>query len=386
MKIKLLTLLSIISIMPIGNVAAQTPQEGETLDGKTFYLYNTAQRAYVNVDNEGNLSLGSSGTPVTLTSAATRGGQYVMVTTNGTRLLAQVDGEVKAVAQSEDCSWKVQVKGEGYALACRMAENGVYGYMGWNVDENRLETTPLQPGDTYAEALWQLRSADTPATQEVVFTEDATTYTRPQTDGAVTVKLKTTLAIDQWNALCLPFALDQAALTTAFGNEVKVAVCTGDDEKALLFTSTQNVKAGQPCLIRPVKGAVEGYYEFYNITSFAAQPTDSKHSFYTLKGSFVQAELRQGYLIGNNYMVDFVTQPITMKAFSAVVSEEESRGMLQQWLLDGQGSGIADVEDMRRGNGSVYNLNGQKVAHENVDINLLPKGVYVVNGKKYVKQ
>lgn len=50
------------------------------------------------------------------------------------------------------------------------------------------------------------------------------------------------------------------------------------------------------------------------------------------------------------------------------------------------GTGIGEIEqDKEAGNGVVYNLQGVRMA-ENADMSRLPAGIYIINGKKFVKQ
>lgn len=53
-------------------------------------------------------------------------------------------------------------------------------------------------------------------------------------------------------------------------------------------------------------------------------------------------------------------------------------------LEDDTTTGIAQVENTRKADGKVYNLNGVQVGTAET-FNTLPKGIYIVNGKKVVK-
>ena len=50
--------------------------------------------------------------------------------------------------------------------------------------------------------------------------------------------------------------------------------------------------------------------------------------------------------------------------------------------IDGETTGINNIETETTVNGKVYNLNGQYVGNS---LNGLKKGIYVVNGKKVIK-
>ena len=50
--------------------------------------------------------------------------------------------------------------------------------------------------------------------------------------------------------------------------------------------------------------------------------------------------------------------------------------------IDGETTGINNIETEATVNGKVYNLNGQYVGNS---LNGLKKGIYVVNGKKVIK-
>ena len=44
----------------------------------------------------------------------------------------------------------------------------------------------------------------------------------------------------------------------------------------------------------------------------------------------------------------------------------------------------ADIDATAINTGKIYNVNGQVVSNDSTDLNSLPKGIYIVNGRKYV--
>lgn len=59
-----------------------------------------------------------------------------------------------------------------------------------------------------------------------------------------------TIAADTWNTIVLPFAMTNAQLTEAFGDNVKVAALASGDEETLNFNTVTATAANQPYAIK----------------------------------------------------------------------------------------------------------------------------------------
>lgn len=101
-----------------------------------------------------------------------------------------------------------------------------------------------------------------------------------------------------------------------------------------------------------------------------------------------EAESGSYYLTAGNTIKKFIPGS-TMKAFHAYfIPNKPNAAMARSISIDGMTTAIEDVE---WGDGNpfltptdnrIYNLKGQMVGN---DLELLPKGLYIVNGKKVIK-
>lgn len=67
-------------------------------------------------------------------------------------------------------------------------------------------------------------------------------------------------------------------------------------------------------------------------------------------------------------------------AMGSKESDDNSTTVIEGIEMDSEGNIITTLE-----NGKVYNVNGQVVADDSKSFSSLPSGVYIINGKKYIK-
>lgn len=224
--------------------------------------------------------------------------------------------------------------------------------------------------------------------------------------GKVDIIVKRTINANEWSTLCLPFDMNEAQLKTAFGDDVELAVFhsyekenTGDDVTELtVYFDDANIAeyglyANYPYIIRTSK----------DITTFEVTAEIDPDE----KGAIAKYEVKQGpktevhgtlqgtlhagdaipadclFLNGNKFWHS--TGATTIKAFRAyfwfkdVISsggEAKLRLIVNDEVVAIEGVGASSIVK-----GAVYNVNGQLIGTD-IDINSLPKGVYMVDGKK----
>ena len=200
--------------------------------------------------------------------------------------------------------------------------------------------------------------------------------------GTKYVEIRRDLKKDQWYSLCLPFDYTDYYHGT-------IATFDGSEDGVLTFkTETSNkITAGTPVLFKPAKDIV---------SMGALVKVGDDTPCYVTKGdySFVgmlnpgEAESGSYYLTAGNTIKKFIPGS-TMKALHAYfVPNKPSAAFARAISIDGMTTAINDVE---WGDGNpfiapmdnrIYNLKGQMVGN---DLEQLPKGIYIVNGKKVLK-
>lgn len=193
----------------------------------------------------------------------------------------------------------------------------------------------------------------------------------------------------EWNTLCLPFAVANAA--TAFdGAELREVDTQNSNGNTIVFKEATAIEAGKPYLIKWANSssdAVNVEKKFEGVTLVAAAtPVVVKEGGISFNGFYkmtAASELGASVAaIGAGNKLFKVTEG-KMKAFrAAFVLSSGAKPSAFQVVIDGTTTGIEDlVIDGVKANGRVYNLNGQYVGNS---LNGLQPGLYIQNGKKII--
>lgn len=223
---------------------------------------------------------------------------------------------------------------------------------------------------------------------ETTTAEDAKALLKANLNKTVNVTINRTLVANKWNTLCLPFDVTAEQIKNILKAEGMVREYKDQTADCINFQAAETMTAGVPYLIKPteeVKGltfegvkitATEGVAKgaetgstdenlsICGVLGAKALSTDGSELFLNAAGKFVApAEGKQ-----------------TMRGFRAYFMSMLGAGA--KINIDGETTGINDIETEATVNGKVYNLNGQYVGNS---LNGLKKGIYVVNGKKVIK-
>ncbi len=240
-------------------------------------------------------------------------------------------------------------------------------------------------------------------------------------------KDKTTDNTTAWSAICLPFSVNKAQLTEAFGDTVQVVEYWGvTDNKIELVNhvNNQSIVAGVPYLIKIAKGedmssaTISGtVYVPEGITAGSVSISNIADSLkanydetYTWKGVFSNKTTVDGeeaeWIDGNDWFISggkFVhtgsSTRTSLKTYRCFLECSDGNlaksldGMYYESVAadEGVANGIVaislsddDSTVTRKVSTGVYNLSGQKVADTMDAANALPAGVYISGGKKMV--
>ncbi len=236
---------------------------------------------------------------------------------------------------------------------------------------------------------------------------------------------------DKWYTMCLPFDMTEVQLKSAYGADVEVVEFSGVEVKDLgnnnktitlkFKNPVTTTKAHHPYMIHPsinagnttgVKNTIVGITkQAENQTSLDAEKVvlEADGVKYTFVGNYqMNKELQQYsyyYYSGKDesqykngfykwvansggkwtpytacILLDRDNGANTKPTLSFVENTDNTLTSIEVVpVFDGQ-----ETEAERRGVHQVLNLNGQVVLDDSRNIDVLPQGVYIINGKKYI--
>lgn len=260
-----------------------------------------------------------------------------------------------------------------------------------------------------------------------VVLEDGKDYSAPTDAENANVTLNRTFYKNRWNAICLPYSINRRQIEKVFGDGTMVVLMNYIDtsKKKVMFIehANQDIIAGYPYLIFPTKkddtqktdhSVINGITTratfgeadspLFTVGTDGTTYTDGKMQPNALvfKGTFSKADLPVGsYVITKSGTLANVSQTgLWINPYRAYIHFNQTTPGAKAIKLASMGfAGIDDmegettsIEDLLFNDGimtrpaDVFNVNGQKVRSKAENLYGLPKGVYIVNGKKYVNK
>ena len=223
------------------------------------------------------------------------------------------------------------------------------------------------------------------------------------------VRMKRTIKAGQWSTIVLPFTLTKAKAEAAFGSDVQLAEFSGfeveyaDEDDVTpdaitvnfsqyTMTAKKGMTGGKPFLIKTSQD-VESF-EADDVTLAGSVTDVEKADEYDTPGKFtgtlVPTKIPADGLFINDNKFWYSTGLTSVKAFrcwlelGAVLDKETDFGSRLRLQIDGEQTAVEGLTTTgTRTAGSVYTLGGQLVGR-GLSLSTLPKGVYIVNGKKTV--
>lgn len=242
-------------------------------------------------------------------------------------------------------------------------------------------------------------------TMTVSFTKTAVTPTLPldeNADASVTekalndaktagsaydVKLARTLTANVWNTICLPFDVtaEQIADVLKSAGNVKEFDREDASKQTIYFKDATTMVAGKPYLIKPTESAKELVFKGVKITEY--EPKNASGDNYAVYGTFGKYTMKTDgtelFLKTDGKFYIPAAGTATMKGFRAYFyNMNGSTAGAALNLSFGDATGINGVAADAEKNVKVYNVNGQYVG---TSLEALPKGLYIVGGKKVLK-
>lgn len=202
---------------------------------------------------------------------------------------------------------------------------------------------------------------------------NAIAFSCPEPFTAAKVSLTRTVRNDI-NSFVLPFyvgAGDLGATTLATFKKV--------DDKNILFTKVDHVKANVPFITVDLKDAAENkeFTFFGNQKLVEATPASFDDAF---KGVYAPQSAENLYGIDADGKLHKGGDKAKINAFHAYYQPAANASVPAKISFEGEATGI-DAVTTTSANGAVYDLSGRRVA-ASLAAAKLAKGIYVVNGKK----
>ena len=250
--------------------------------------------------------------------------------------------------------------------------------------------------------MFEYNSSDKDYAADVTFTVhvidrvplDENSTIAPTAQNGVNVTVIRTIQANVWNTICLPFAMTEAQLKAAFGNDVKLCLfqdysVDANNNITINFSSwatSGGFYANYPMLIKTSNDVESFEVDDVSIVSgeaVAAYETGSGPAKQTL-GKFI-GTLKAGTTIPENNLflnankLYYSTGSTVIKGFRGYfwLKDFNPSANAPTFKVDGgttRVEGLSVVTD----DGTIYNLNGQKVETP------AQKGVYIKNGKKVI--
>ena len=220
--------------------------------------------------------------------------------------------------------------------------------------------------------------------------DDTDTKIENNNGKTVDVTLTRTLTAGAWNTICLPFDVTVEQMEDVLKSTVSVKEYGDEnaDTQTIYFNDATTMVAGKPYLIKLPEGAtIPTVLEFKGVTIKNVGESDRKFgSDYKICGTFGKYTMKtDGSELFLTTQGKFaVPAPTTkvMRGFRAYFLVPTNTAGAALNLSFGEATGIDGVAADAEKNVKVYNVNGQYVG---TNLEALPKGLYIVGGKKVLK-
>lgn len=208
---------------------------------------------------------------------------------------------------------------------------------------------------------------------------------------------------DKWYAVVLPFSVSQKQMKSVFGKDVKVLHYSDVEGTDLnLFEHFyQMIVGGTPVLVKPSQKVTNPV--FNNVTLTSKTVVDIENTGFKCTGSwnnvdfpeysyFIDAKTNSFYQYDPTKVETGTVKPHAGAFRSWIIASENASTAKQLTMhingIEEQGettaiwNAISGNDDAEVASKGIYSLSGQKM--NAADTSSLPKGIYIVNGKKFI--
>ena len=272
------------------------------------------------------------------------------------------------------------------------------GFYGFSFDEDETKVDPV----TY-------NADDATANNEVEKTA---------VGHVAQVKIARKMVANRWTTCVLPFSLNRQQVDAIFGPAYSATAKEGtqilyfdhvEGSKAYFVRHAYNtIVAGKPFLIKPTKNvesintADVADYPYVTIENTTPDAWCESNGYVWTSSYNTMKIAKNDYFIGasDGKFKAYSANSGTVKGFRGFLKANLSAGAKPVMLSistssitdgnDGETTGIEDLiitadGELLPANSRVYNINGQLVSEDASSFQSLPSGIYIINGKKYIK-
>ena len=264
-----------------------------------------------------------------------------------------------------------------------------------------------------------------PIVDEVSYADDQSntiTATAAGHVAKVTVN-RSIMKKDVWTTCVLPFSLNRQQVDAIFGPAYSAASEEAKNGTQILYFDRvegnkvffvrhayNTIVAGKPFLIKPTKEVTSintaEVTDYPYVTIENTEPADwCTGNGYTWASSYsndMTVKEGDGFISNNDgSFKNFVGTSGTLKGFRGYLKHLGTQTGAKPMMLkvvsssnvDGDNGETTGIEDLiidadgqlMPANGKVYNINGQLVSEDANSFQSLPSGIYIINGKEYIK-
>ena len=311
------------------------------------------------------------------------------------------------------------------------------GSLGWSVlaDSPVTYTFNVKAGKTYY--LYNFGSKigfygfsfdkdeTTPEVDEVSYADDQSNTITATTAGHVAkVTVNRSMKKNVWTTCVLPFSLNRQQVDAIFGEAYSAASEEAKNGTQILyFDRVENgtvyfvrhayntIVAGKPFLIKPTKDVTSintaAVTEYPYVTIENTKPADwcsaNGYAWASSYSNDMTVKKGDGFISNKDgSFKNFVDESGTLKGFRGYLkrldnTQAGAKPMMLKVLsssnVDADNGGTTGIEnliitadgELMPANNKVYNINGQLVSEDASNFQSLPSGIYIINGKKYIK-
>ena len=314
------------------------------------------------------------------------------------------------------------------------------GSLGWSVlaDSPVTYTFNVKAGKTYY--LYNFgskigfygfsfdKNETTPTIDEVSYADDqSNTITATAAGHVAKVTVNRSMKKDVWTTCVLPFSLNRQQVDAIFGPAYSAASEEAKNGTQILYFDRvegnkvffvrhayNTIVANKPFLIKPSKEveniSTAALTDYPYVTIEATKNKNGKPddwctgNGYTWASSYSNDMIVKegdGFISKDGSFKNFVGPSGTLKGFRGYLKHLGTQTGAKPMMLkvvsssnvDGDNGETTGIEDLiidadgqlMPANGKVYNINGQLVSEDANSFQSLPSGIYIINGKKYIK-
>lgn len=234
---------------------------------------------------------------------------------------------------------------------------------------------------------------DDPSTFVAMYDNYSSISEMPKPEGTVDVRVYRSFKGGNWSTIVVPFDMNTRRIKAAFGDDAQVAdftsweVLDGGDRINLKFEDVDAIEANHPYIIKVANDIEYFYVNGVKVTveedPYLDVKIGRKYSYFN--GTYFKKVIPADNLYIQNNLF-YYSNGTNIKGFRGFFEVDGASANANiGFMVNDEVTSISDLQINKEEvvDGDIYSISGQNVGK---DVNRLQRGVYIVNGKKYVKK